>query len=103
MKAAHLDTDQALSAGEARRLACNAGLVPAVLGTEGQVLDAERRRIGHFSLDADAVDDQRPLQPALEGVEDQHDRDDQRRARRQVEGIEDQAEPRERVTHRVST
>ena len=28
MKAAHLDTDQALSAGEARRLACNAGHPP---------------------------------------------------------------------------
>ena len=33
MKAAHLDTDQALSAGEARRLACNAGILPAVLGS----------------------------------------------------------------------
>ena len=28
MKAAHLDTDQTLSAGEARRLACNAGILP---------------------------------------------------------------------------
>ena len=34
MKAAHLDTDQALSAGEARRLACNAGILPAVLGSQ---------------------------------------------------------------------
>ena len=34
MKAAHLDTDQALSAGEARRLACTAGILPAVLGSQ---------------------------------------------------------------------
>ena len=34
LKAAHLDTDQALSAGEARRLACNAGILPAVLGSQ---------------------------------------------------------------------
>ena len=32
-----------LSAGQVRRLACNAGLVPAVLGTDGEVLDLGRR------------------------------------------------------------
>lgn len=40
--AAHLDTGQDLSASEARRLACNAGLVPAVLGGERQLLDLGR-------------------------------------------------------------
>ena len=42
MKAAHLDTDQALSAGEARRLACNAGILPAVLGGKSVALDLGR-------------------------------------------------------------
>ena len=42
MKAAHLDTDQALSAGEARRLACTAGILPAVLGTKSVALDLGR-------------------------------------------------------------
>ena len=42
MKAAHLDTNQALSAGEARRLACNAGILPAVLGTKSVALDLGR-------------------------------------------------------------
>ena len=39
LKAAHLDTGQTLSAGEARRLACNAGIIPAVLGTGSVALD----------------------------------------------------------------
>ena len=39
LKAAHLDTDQTLSAGEARRLACTAGILPAVLGTKSVALD----------------------------------------------------------------
>jgi hypothetical protein len=42
MKAAHLDTDQPLSAGEARRLACTAGILPAVLGTKSVALDLGR-------------------------------------------------------------
>ena len=42
LKAAHLDTDQALSAGEARRLACNAGILPAVLGSKSVALDLGR-------------------------------------------------------------
>jgi len=42
LKAAHLDTNAALSAGEARRLACNAGLLPAVLGTKSVALDLGR-------------------------------------------------------------
>lgn len=32
-------SDQRISAAEARRLACNAGIIPAVLGREGEVLD----------------------------------------------------------------
>ena len=39
LKAAHLDTDQHLSAGEARRLACNAAILPAVLGRRSVALD----------------------------------------------------------------
>jgi len=41
--AAHLDTGGELSASEARRLACNAGLVPAVLGGGGLPLDLGRQ------------------------------------------------------------
>ena len=40
--AAHLDTGHDVSASEARRLACGAGIVPAVLGGESQVLDLGR-------------------------------------------------------------
>jgi len=43
LKAAHLDTGQVISAGTARRLAARAGVIPAVLGSEGQVLDLGRR------------------------------------------------------------
>ena len=39
LKAAHLDTDETLSAGEARRLACNAAILPAVLGGKSVALD----------------------------------------------------------------
>ncbi|MCW2847061.1 MAG: endonuclease [Marmoricola sp.] len=39
LRAAHLDTGQALSAGEVRRLACTAGILPAVLGTGSVALD----------------------------------------------------------------
>jgi hypothetical protein len=39
---AHLDTGAEISAAQARRLACNAGLVPAVLGGASQVLDLGR-------------------------------------------------------------
>ena len=42
LKAAHLDTDQTLSAGEARRLACTAGILPAVLGARSLALDLGR-------------------------------------------------------------
>jgi len=42
MKAAHLDTDQILSAGEVRRLACTAGILPAVLDGKSVALDLGR-------------------------------------------------------------
>jgi hypothetical protein len=40
--AAGLDTGHDISAGEARRLACNAGILPAVLGGASQMLDLGR-------------------------------------------------------------
>ena len=39
---AQLGTGEPISAGDARRLACTAGLVPAVLGTKSEVLDLGR-------------------------------------------------------------
>ena len=39
LKAAHLDTGETLSAGEARRLACGAAILPAVLGARSVALD----------------------------------------------------------------
>ena len=41
--AAHLDTGEDLSASEARRLACNAGIIPAVLGGSSLPLDLGRQ------------------------------------------------------------
>ncbi|MGZ6787837.1 MAG: DUF222 domain-containing protein [Nocardioidaceae bacterium] len=43
LAAAGLDTGGRISAAEVRRLACTAGLVPAVLGTRSQPLDLGRR------------------------------------------------------------
>jgi hypothetical protein len=42
-----LDTGGRLSAAEARRLACTAGIIPMVLGGQGQVLDVGRKRRFH--------------------------------------------------------
>jgi hypothetical protein len=42
LAAAGLDTGESISAGQARRLACNAGLIPAVLNGRSQVLDLGR-------------------------------------------------------------
>ncbi len=47
LTAATLDTGGRLSAGEARRLACEAGIVPAVLDGESRVLDLGRTRRLH--------------------------------------------------------
>lgn len=44
VRAAGLDIGDELSAGEARRIACNAGILPAVLGGGSQVLDLGRMR-----------------------------------------------------------
>ena len=42
LRVAHLDTNESLSAGEVRRLACGSGLVPAVLGGPSVPLDLGR-------------------------------------------------------------
>jgi hypothetical protein len=42
-----LDTGGAISAAEARRLACAAGIIPVVLGGKSQVLDVGRKRRFH--------------------------------------------------------
>ncbi|WP_367650380.1 DUF222 domain-containing protein [Nocardioides sp. zg-DK7169] len=47
LRAAHLHTGETISATEARRLACEAGLVPAVLDGQGRPLDVGRRRRLH--------------------------------------------------------
>lgn len=47
LRAASLDTGPRISAGEARRLACRAGIIPMVLGGLSVVLDAGRRRRFH--------------------------------------------------------
>jgi len=39
-----LSSGEAISAGEARRMACRAGILPAVLGSRGEVLDLGRRQ-----------------------------------------------------------
>lgn len=44
---ATLDTGETISASEARRLACEAGIIPAVLGSRSQVLDLGRRTRFH--------------------------------------------------------
>lgn len=44
LKVAGLDTGEVISAGEARRIACGAGIVPAVLGGESLPLDVGRAR-----------------------------------------------------------
>lgn len=46
-KAATLDTGHRISAAEARRLACEAGIIPAVLGTPSQPLDLGRKTRFH--------------------------------------------------------
>jgi hypothetical protein len=47
LKAASLDTGVRISAGEARRIACRAGIIPIVLGGPSVVLDAGRKRRFH--------------------------------------------------------
>ena len=47
LKAARLDTGETISPGLARRLACEAAIIPAVLGGKSQVLDLGRKRRFH--------------------------------------------------------
>lgn len=47
VKAARLDTGETVSGSEARRLACEAGIIPAVLGGMSQVLDLGRKTRFH--------------------------------------------------------
>ena len=47
LKAAQLDTGHRISPGAARRLACRAGIIPAVLGSKSQVLDLGRKTRFH--------------------------------------------------------
>jgi hypothetical protein len=47
LKAASLDTGGRISAGQARRLACRAGIIPVVLGGPSMPLDVGRRRRLH--------------------------------------------------------
>ena len=47
LKAAHLDTGEPLSPGLARRIACQAGIIPVVLGGKSEVLDVGRKRRFH--------------------------------------------------------
>ena len=47
LEAAQLDTGGEISPGAARRLACEAGIIPAVLGGRSQVLDLGRKRRFH--------------------------------------------------------
>ncbi|MBO9523762.1 MAG: DUF222 domain-containing protein, partial [Nocardioidaceae bacterium] len=46
-RAASLDTGGFISASEARRLLCEAGIIPAVLGSKSQVLDLGRKTRFH--------------------------------------------------------
>ena len=46
-RAAHLDTGVAISPGEARRWACSAGVLPAVMDGPSKLLDLGRRRRFH--------------------------------------------------------
>ncbi|GAB7006141.1 hypothetical protein JCM18899A_36140 [Nocardioides sp. AN3] len=47
LRAAHLDTGHQISPGLARQLAAQAGIIPAVMGGDGEVLDLGRKRRLH--------------------------------------------------------
>ncbi len=49
LKAAQLDTGEKITAAEARRMACRAGVIPAVLDGKSKVLDLGRKRRFHTS------------------------------------------------------
>jgi hypothetical protein len=52
---AGLDTGTRIGAGEARRLACNAGIIPTVLGANSEVLDLGRERRLHTKAQRNAL------------------------------------------------
>ena len=60
LKAAHLDTGEPISPGAARRLACEAGIIPAVLGGNSQVLDLGRKNRFHNRSPTDREDHRTP-------------------------------------------
>ena len=53
LKAAGLDTGETISPGQARRLACEARIIPAVLGGKSQVLDLGREK--RFASEAQRI------------------------------------------------
>lgn len=53
LKAAHLDTGETISPSLARRLACEAGIIPAVLDGDSHVLDLGRKK--RFHTDAQRI------------------------------------------------
>ncbi|CAN5419549.1 HNH endonuclease signature motif containing protein [soil metagenome] len=55
LASARLDTGAHVSAGEARRLACGAGIIPLVLGGASQVLDLGRERRLHSTAQRRAL------------------------------------------------
>ncbi|WP_081790192.1 HNH endonuclease signature motif containing protein [Nocardioides sp. URHA0032] len=54
-QAALLDTGEKITASQARRLACEAGLIPAVLGGNSEVLDLGRTRRFHTKAQRTAI------------------------------------------------
>ena len=54
-RAATLDNGERISAAEARRLACEAGIIPAVLGGKSQPLDLGRKRRFHSEAQRIAI------------------------------------------------
>lgn len=55
LASARLDTGAHISAGQARRLACNAGIIPVVLGGRSQPLDLGRERRLHSTAQRRAL------------------------------------------------
>ncbi len=55
LAAGQLDTGAHISPGQARRLACGAGIVPAVLGAGSVVLDLGRRTRFHTAAQRTAI------------------------------------------------
>ena len=69
LQAAHLDTGQPLSASLARRLACEAGIIPAVLGSHSEVLDLGRKSRLHSKAQRLAMNLQQHGTCAVEGCD----------------------------------